>query len=290
MDPKKTALVLIGYQNDYFAQDGILHGVIEGSTQSVLDNTMALIRQLEDTDVMIITTPINFTPDYSELIEPVGILEVIKQAGAFKAGTTGAKPIPEFVGLGKRIIEIPGKRGLNAFASTDLDQILKKRGITTLALAGAITSICIDSTGRAAFEKGYKVVQLSDCLSSRTSLEESFYCSTVFPLYATVMDSKTFAKQLRGGKSEGAGKKDKAGKKTQARKAAAGRKQSGVKKQAGAGSRSGKRAGSAGKAAVKSKSPARRQTAASKQSSGRVAPKPRAGQKQGAAGKRARSA
>ncbi len=194
MDPRKTALVLIGYQNDYFAEDGILHGVIESSTQSVLKNTLSVIRALEKTDALIITTPINFTPDYSELIDPVGILQVIKEAGAFKAKTSGAGTIPEILEFGDRIIEIPGKRGLNAFASTNLDKVLKKHGITTIALAGAITSICIDSTGRAAFEKGYKVIQLSDCISSRTSLEESFYCSTVFPLYASVMDSKAFLK------------------------------------------------------------------------------------------------
>ncbi len=209
MDPRKTALVLIGYQNDYFAEDGILHGVIESSTESVLKNTISVIRALENTGALIITTPINFTPDYSELIDPVGILQVIKEAGAFKAKTSGAGTIPEILAFGDRIIEIPGKRGLNAFASTNLDKVLKKHGITTIALAGAITSICIDSTGRAAFEKGYKVIQLSDCISSRTSLEESFYCSTVFPLYASVMDSKAFLKGFNLRRS-GAARKSKA--------------------------------------------------------------------------------
>ena len=196
MDPRTTALVLIGYQNDYFAEDGVLHGVIEGSTKAVLDRTLAMIRSLEDTDALMITTPINFTPDYSELIDPVGILEVIRDAGAFKAGTPGARMIPEIENFGERIIEVPGKRGLNAFTNTELDKLLKRNGITHIAFAGAITSICIDSTGRAAFEKGYKVVHLSDCISSRTSLEESFYCSTVFPLYASVMDSKAFLNAL----------------------------------------------------------------------------------------------
>ncbi len=208
MNPRTTALVLIGYQNDYFAEDGILHGVIESSTQSVLQNTISVIRGLEKTDALIITTPINFTPDYSELIDPVGILQVIKEAGAFKAKTSGAGTIPELADFGDRIIEIPGKRGLNAFASTNLDKVLKKHDITTIALAGAITSICIDSTGRAAFEKGYKVIQLSDCISSRTSLEESFYCSTVFPLYANVMDSKAFLKSL-GARKQAATRKPK---------------------------------------------------------------------------------
>jgi nicotinamidase-related amidase len=51
MDPKHTALVLIGYQNDYFAADGILHQVIEESSRVTgnLANTVDLVKQLHST-------------------------------------------------------------------------------------------------------------------------------------------------------------------------------------------------------------------------------------------------
>ena len=196
MDSKSTALVLIGYQNDYFAEDGVLHAVIEESTKTVLANTLAMIEALIDTDVLIVTTPIVFTPDYSELVDPIGILKIIKEAGAFRSRSTGVKTIPEILGFGDRIVEVPGKRGFDAFADTGLDNILNAHKITDIAFAGAVTSICIDSTGRAAFEKGYKVTQLSDCTSSRTTVEQAFYCSTVFPLYGAVMDSKEFIQDL----------------------------------------------------------------------------------------------
>ena len=47
MNLEKTAIVLIGYQNDYFAEDGILRGVIEepGRASEVLANTMAMIEK-----------------------------------------------------------------------------------------------------------------------------------------------------------------------------------------------------------------------------------------------------
>ena len=196
MDPKSTALVLIGYQNDYFAEDGVLHAVIEESTKTVLANTLAMIEALKDSDVLIVTTPIVFTPDYSELVDPVGILKIIKDAGAFRSRTTGVKTIPEILAFGDRIVEVPGKRGFDAFADTGLDNILKAHEVTDIVFAGAVTSICIDSTGRAAFEKGYKVTQLSDCTSGRTTVEQAFYTSTVFPLYGSVMDSKEFIKGL----------------------------------------------------------------------------------------------
>ena len=198
MKPETIAIVFIGYQNDYFAGDGILRGVIEepGRTTRVLANTLGLIKRLKDSAAMLVATPIIFTPDYSELVSPVGILKAIKDVGAFKAGTKGSETIPEFVAHGERIITVPGKRGLNAFSNTTLDEKLKEKGITDICLAGAVTSICIDSTGRAAFEKGYGVHILRDCTAGRTAVEENFYCDSIFPLYAEVLDSTDLLSRL----------------------------------------------------------------------------------------------
>ena len=67
--------------------------------------------------------------------------------------------------------------------------MLRDKGITRVLLAGMVTSLCIDSTGRAAYERGYSVTVLSDCTSSRTATEQDFFCSTVFPLYGEVLRS-----------------------------------------------------------------------------------------------------
>jgi nicotinamidase-related amidase len=190
MDPNHTALVLIGYQNEYFAADGKLYAVIEESSRltSIVANTVDLVERLHSTSLLVVSTPLRFTPDYSELVESVGILKTVKEMGAFKAGTKGAETIPELLRFGERIMEVPGKRGLNAFSNTDLDNLFRQRGITNVVLAGVATSICIDSTGRSAYERGYKVSVLSDCTSGRTTFEQDFYCENVFPLYAEVID------------------------------------------------------------------------------------------------------
>jgi nicotinamidase-related amidase len=59
-----------------------------------------------------------------------------------------------------------------------------------------VTSICVDSTGRAAYDRGYKVSVLSDCTSGRTTFEQDFYCENVFPLYAEVIDHVQFLQRL----------------------------------------------------------------------------------------------
>jgi nicotinamidase-related amidase len=199
MEAPKTALILIGYQNDYFSPNGILHGVIEESSKvtNVIANTVYLLQFLSSTPALLITTPIFFTSNYEELIEPIGILKTIKEVNAFQIGTPGSETIEALQPFEHRILEVPGKRGFNAFINTNLDEILKQQGITDVVLAGAVTSICIDSTGRSAHEKGYHVTILSDCTSARTIFEQEFYCSNIFPLYAEVMTSKELLECLQ---------------------------------------------------------------------------------------------
>jgi nicotinamidase-related amidase len=191
--PTRTALLLIGFQNDYFANDGILHAVIEESSRvsGVLKNTINLLEEAAPLFDLIVSTPIHFTDSYGELEEPVGILKTIKEVGAFKAGHPGAETIPEFKQYEDIITEVPGKRGLNAFSNTHLEELLRSKGIDHLVLAGTVTSICIDSTGRHAADLGFKVTILSDCTSSRTIFEQEFYCENVFPLYGAVKNSST---------------------------------------------------------------------------------------------------
>ena len=198
MNPATTAIILVGYQNDYFAKDGILRGVVEDPTavDSVLANTLNFIRAAAATSMTIISTPIVLAPDYRAMASPVGILNTMKEVGAFKEGSTGADTIPEFDEFGDRILYVTGKVGFNAFSSTRLEDVLSERGIESVLVAGMVTSLCIDSTGRAAYERGYNVTILSDCSSARTATEHDFFCENVFPLYGRAATSTQVIDEL----------------------------------------------------------------------------------------------
>ncbi len=198
MNPQTTALILVGYQNDYFAPNGILRGVFEepGRVDAVLTNTMAFIRAVAQTPMLIISTPIVLDPEYRALASPVGILHAIKQSGAFRQGTVGAETIPELLAFGQRIDYVAGKMGFNAFSHTTLQGLLEQRGIRDVLVAGMVTSLCIDSTGRAAYERGYGVTVVSDCSSGRTRSEHDFFCQNVFPLYGRAAESTQILHEL----------------------------------------------------------------------------------------------
>ena len=192
MNLSKSAFIFIGYQNDYFADDGILKGAIEESakTNDVLENTLRLIEATKSSKATMIQTPIHFTESYEELQNPVGILKIIQDVGAFQKGRAGSEIIDDLQPYADRIQVVDGKRGLNAFSNTELEKTLIQNDVENVILAGAVTSICIDSTGRAAHERGYKVFVLEDCTAGRSNFEQTFYCENIFPLYATIINSK----------------------------------------------------------------------------------------------------
>ncbi|MFK7927541.1 MAG: cysteine hydrolase family protein [Myxococcota bacterium] len=198
MPDAKTAVLLIGFQNDYFADDGVLRAVVQqnATANGVLKNTLALLDELQSSDALFITLPILFSPNYSELPRPTGLLATIKELGAFRRDTVGGQTVPDFTSFGDRIETITGKTSFNAFFGTNLHERLTAQGITDLVLCGVVTSVCIDSTGRAAAELGYGVTVLSDCTAGRSAAEHTFYCEDIFPLYAQVQKSSTLLRHL----------------------------------------------------------------------------------------------
>ena len=181
-----TAILLIGFQNDYLSEGGALNSVVDNNVKEtgVLENTLRLVEAIKDTNIPIINTPILFSSDYNELLEPKGLMATIKEIGAFQRGKWGGEVIPELLAYGDRITLLQGKTWFSSFQGTDLQSFLAEHNIHNIVLAGVVTSLCIDSTARAAADLGYNTSILSDCTGARTMDEQRFYCESIFPLYA----------------------------------------------------------------------------------------------------------
>ena len=64
---------------------------------------------------------------------------------------------------GEPVIDKPGK---GAFYQTDLELMLKNRGIDTLFVCGVTTEVCVNTTIREANDRGFRCIALSDCCAS----------------------------------------------------------------------------------------------------------------------------
>jgi nicotinamidase-related amidase len=198
-DPKRTALILIEYQNDFCSDGGALHGAVREVMEStdMLENTRRLVETARAAGATIVHAPISYVPGYRELaLHPYGVLKAVVDASAFVKGDWGAE-IVDLLEPQEGDVIIEGKRGLDSFATTNLDFILRGRGIATIALGGFLTNCCVESTMRTGYEKGYHVITLSDCLAATSPEEHHNSIRFNFPMFSEVMTAQAFMAELK---------------------------------------------------------------------------------------------
>jgi len=201
MDPKKTALVLIEYQNDFTTEGGTLHGAVKGVMEktNMLANTVETVEKARAAGATIVFVPITFAEGYGEMrAEPYGILKGVKDSNSFVKGSWGAAIVDSLTPKAGDVV-IEGKRGLCGFESTNLDWVLRSRGITDIALGGFLTNCCVESTMRVGYEKGYNVVTLTDCTAAITEEEQDHACAKNFPMFSRPLDHNAWLAELTGG-------------------------------------------------------------------------------------------
>jgi ureidoacrylate peracid hydrolase len=206
MNPKTTAVVLIEFQNDFTSEGGTLHQAVKPvmDKTNMLANTVETVKQARALGATIVYAPITFTEDYHELSpEPYGILKGVVDSKSFRQGSWGAQ-IVDVLKPAPGDIVIEGKRGLCGFATTNLDFILRSRGISTIALGGFLTNCCVESTMRTGYEKGYEVITLKDCTATLSEEEQRAAVEKNYPMFSKPMAHEEFLSTLKGAEGLGA--------------------------------------------------------------------------------------
>jgi nicotinamidase-related amidase len=198
LDPATTAVVLIEYQNEFTSDGGALHGaVVEVMDKTnMLANTAQVVEAARAAGVTIMHAPITFAAGYNELSKhPYGILKGVVDGSAFVKGSWGAAIVDELTPEDGDIL-IEGKRGLDTFASTNLDFILRSKGITTIVLGGFLTNCCVESTMRSGYENGYQVITLTDCTAATSVPEHENAISYDYPMFSKPMTAAEVIAEL----------------------------------------------------------------------------------------------
>jgi len=162
VSPAHAALLVIDVQNDFVANGGFFDriGADVKAIQRLIAPLAQFVERAREAGVLVVFIQAIYDPQYLSAPMRERDLRVGRRMPRCLTGSWGA----DFHVIAPRPNEpVVIKHRYSAFTNPELDDLLKRRGIRSLLLAGVATDTCVESTGRDGYFIDYYVTLVADC-------------------------------------------------------------------------------------------------------------------------------
>lgn len=176
LQPRRVALVVIDLQNDFLAPDGAYArgGAVSPAAQLLPPRVAQVAQAVKAGGGLVAGSQFTLWPDAEgePMVSPhLKELRPFLRRGDFAPGRTGQAHVPE---IAPWVDVSVCKVAYSAFFNTQLDWVLRRAGIDTVAVCGIVTNGGVASTVRDAHMRDYRTLVLSDaCAAFRQEVHDT---------------------------------------------------------------------------------------------------------------------
>ncbi|GCB44623.1 isochorismatase [Streptomyces sp. NL15-2K] len=159
-------MINVHWQRDIMKADGAFGPFFAepAERRGVVAVTDRLNRAARDVGATVVHSRVAFRPGHADLFVNCPLLALVAEHKALEDGSAGAAIIKELTPEpGDLVVTHPR---LTGFHGTDLDVLLRGKGIDTVLFTGVATNISVEGTAREAVNYGYRTVIVSDACSA----------------------------------------------------------------------------------------------------------------------------
>lgn len=197
--PEHAAVLVVDVQNDFCAPGGAMHaeGRDLSMVQAMLPRLAWLLEAARGAGTPVVWIRNVYTAQPNWYLSEVWLEQAARrrrglyverpvcQAGEWNGDFYQVRPRPDEA--------IVTKHRYGAFEGTDLDLVLRSRGVRTVIMTGVATNVCVETTARQAFLKDYYVVFVSDCTATYSRADHDATLRNIDNFFGEVVTAEQVA-------------------------------------------------------------------------------------------------
>eukprot|EP00591_Stephanopyxis_turris_P017468 CAMPEP_0195539558 /NCGR_PEP_ID=MMETSP0794_2-20130614/50116_1 /TAXON_ID=515487 /ORGANISM="Stephanopyxis turris, Strain CCMP 815" /LENGTH=234 /DNA_ID=CAMNT_0040673595 /DNA_START=526 /DNA_END=1230 /DNA_ORIENTATION=+ len=198
------AILLVDFQNEFAKPGGKLHHHVSGVMEKtdMIAKVTRVVKAARNSGGLVIHSPAIMKADECFTDTSIDPKNYRQMRGLFTEGTWNCNIIDELTPDLSRSddeVVLTGRTDFSAFEGTGLQELLEKRGVKNMFVAGFLTNGCVEETARAATERlpDLRVVVLTDGCAATSTTEHRLVIKFTMPLYYKTMTCAVCLTKIR---------------------------------------------------------------------------------------------